>query len=301
MLNFQPVTSLDMPELDPYVRLTGAQLRCRLHPSEGILIAESPTVIEVAVTAGCQPLSVLTEQRLINADAARVLTLCDAANPGLPIYTAEHQLLTEITGFPLTRGMLCAMRRPAPRAEGELCRTARRIAVLEGVADATNIGAIFRSAAALGVDAVLLSPTCCDPLCRRAVRVSMGTVFQIPYARLGDTEDEWRRDGIRRLSEWGFRTVAMALSENSIPVDDPRLAAEARLAILLGTEGDGLAPATIAACDYTVRIPMSHGVDSLNVAAASAVAFFAMRPQDAHNENTLRCAGEKPQDSHLCK
>lgn len=276
-MNTIEITDFHDPALDAYVRLTGAQQRRRLEPERGIFIAESPTVIEVAVKAGCYPLSLLTERRLINESAERVIALAERVNPDLPVYTAEHTLLEKMTGFPLTRGVLAEMRRPAPREVASLCRDATRIAVLEGIVDSTNIGAIFRSAAGLGMDAVLLTPTCCDPLCRRAVRVSMGTVLQVPWAYISLTPEEWASEGVERLHALGFTTAAMALSDDSVSLDDPALNAEARLAILLGAEGDGLSHDTIAKCDYTVKIPMLHGVDSLNVAAASAVAFWQLR------------------------
>ncbi len=277
MPRYIEITDFSDPALDAYVRLTGAQQRRRLEPEKGIFIAESPTVIEVAIGAGCMPLSLLTERRLINESAERVIALAEEKNPGLPVYTAEHDLLEKMTGFPLTRGVLAEMRRPAPREVEDLCRGASRIAVLEGVVDSTNIGAIFRSAAGLGMDAVLLTPTCCDPLCRRAVRVSMGTVLQVPWGYIAPTPEAWAEHGIDILHDLGFSTAAMALSDDSVSLDDPALNGEERLAILLGTEGDGLSHRTIAKCDYTVRIPMQHGVDSLNVAAASAVAFWQLR------------------------
>ena len=266
------ITDLSAPELAPYTKLTEAQLRNRLEPEKGIFIAESPKVIGTALDAGCEPLSFLMERRQIDGPAAGVLARC----PDAVVYTADRSVLQALTGYALTRGVLCAMRRPAPRRAEELCRSASRVAVLEGIVDSTNIGAIFRGAAALGMDAVLLSPSCCDPLCRRAVRVSMGTVFQVPWAQLGETPADWPGQGLARLRAMGFKTAAMALSDRSVPIDDEALAAEPKLAIVLGTEGDGLAHATIAACDYTVKIPMSHGVDSLNVAAASAVAFWQL-------------------------
>ncbi len=279
MPRYIEITDFHDPALDAYVRLTGAQQRCRKEPEKGIFIAESPTVIEVALASGCIPVSLLTERRLLNESAARAIAMASAVCPDIPVYTAEHDLLTEMTGFPLTRGVLAEMRRPALRRAEDLCRGASRIAVLEGIVDSTNIGAIFRSAAGLGVDAVLLTPTCCDPLCRRAVRVSMGTVFQVPWGYLVDTAEEWERRGVGILRDLGFATAAMALSDDAVPLDDPTLNREERLAILLGTEGDGLARDTIAGCDYTVRIPMRHNVDSLNVAAASAVAFWQLRKE----------------------
>ena len=272
MPNIVEITDFHAPELDPYARLTQNQLRCRLEPEKGIFIAESPKVISRALDAGYEPVSLLMERRQITGPAAEILTRCGDA----PVYTADRELLTGLTGFELTRGVLCAFRRPAPRSAEELCKEARRVAVLEGIVDSTNVGAIFRSAAALNMDAVLINPSCCDPLCRRAVRVSMGTVFQVPWAQLGETPADWPGQGLARLRAMGFKTAAMALSDRSVPIDDEALAAEPKLAIVLGTEGDGLAHATIAACDYTVKIPMSHGVDSLNVAAASAVAFWQL-------------------------
>jgi len=274
MANIIRITDFNAPELDVFVRLTGAQLRNRLEPEKGILIAESPTVIGVALDGGCQPVSMLTDERLLDGAVADIIARCPE---DMPVYTADRELLTRLTGFELTRGALCAMRRPALPTVEALVENAHRVAVLEGVADSTNIGALFRSAAALGIDAVLVTPTCCDPLCRRAVRVSMGTVFLVPWTRIGETAADWPHPGLDRLRELGFKTAAMALSDRSISIDDPSLAAEEKLAIVLGTEGDGLAHGTIADCDYTVRIPMSHGVDSLNVAAAGAVAFWELR------------------------
>ena len=265
------ITNLNAPELDVFVRLTGAELRNKLEPEKGIFIAESPTVIEVSLNAGCEPLSILTDERLINTSVKKIIDRC----PNTPIYAGTREMLAEITGFELTRGALCAMRRPEEPSLEEVCSGARRIAVLEEIADATNIGAIFRSAAAMNVDAVLITPTCCDPLSRRALRVSMGTVMQIPWCRIGVRKEDWPRD-MKKLSDMGFKTAAMALSDNSVSISDPRLAKEERLAIILGTEGTGLMKETIASSDYTVRIPMSHGVDSLNVAAAAAVAFWQL-------------------------
>ncbi len=267
------ITDLDQPGPDVFARLTEAQLRNRLEPEKGIFIAESPKVIGRALDAGCQPVSLLMERRQISGQGREILARCE----GIPVYTADEALLTHLTGYPLTRGVLCAMRRPTLPAPEALCAGARRIAVLENIVDSTNIGAIFRSAAALGMDAVLVTPSCGDPLYRRAVRVSMGTVFQIPWTRIGETAADWPHPGMERLRAMGFRTAAMALREDSVSMDDRRLLSEDRLAIVLGTEGDGLSPRTIAACDYTVRIPMAHGVDSLNVAAASAVAFWQLR------------------------
>lgn len=273
MPNIIEITDFSASELDVYVRLTGAELRNKLEPERGIFIAESPTVIEVALNSGCKPVSMLTDKRLLSSGSLeRVFSLVG----DVPIYVAERDVLKDFTGFELTRGALCAMKRPMLPSVEEVCRDAKRIAVLEGVCDATNIGAIFRSAAALGVDAVLLTPTCCDPLCRRAVRVSMGTVFQIPFTRIGGSCADWPLPAIDILRELGFKTCAMALSDKSVSIADPVLKTEEKLAIILGTEGDGLSRSTIAECDYTVKIPMYHGVDSLNVAAASAVAFWQL-------------------------
>ena len=266
------IADLAAPELEVYARLTEGQLKNRAEPEKGLFIAESPKVIDRALDAGYEPVSLLMERKHIEGQAREIVERCGE----IPVYTSELEVLKELTGFPLTRGVLCAMRRkPLPSAES-VCAGARRIAVLEEVVNPTNVGAIFRSAAALGMDAVLLTPGSCDPLYRRAVRVSMGTVFQIPWAFLGEELSEWPHPGMERLRALGFKTVAMALEENSIPIDDPRLAAQEKLALILGTEGEGLAARTIADCDYTARIPMSHGVDSLNVAAASAVAFWQL-------------------------
>ncbi len=273
MARIQQITDFNAPELDVFVRLTGAQLRNKLEPEKGVFIAESPTVIEVALNAGCVPVSLLTDKRLINGAVAGII---DRLGDDVPVYTAERDMLTALTGFELTRGALCAMKRPTPKSVEELCKGARRVAVLEAVTDSTNIGALFRSAAAMHIDAVLITPTCCDPLCRRAVRVSMGTVFQIPWAKIGDTPANWPTKGLERLNALGFKTAAMALTDDSVSIDDKNLMAEERLAIILGTEGDGLSKGTIANCDYTVKIPMAHGVDSLNVAAAGAVAFWQL-------------------------
>ena len=261
MPNVIEITDFAAPELDVYARLTQAQLRSRLEPEKGIFIAESPKVIARALDAGYQPISFLMERKQITGPASEVLARCGNA----PVYTADRAMLAQLTGFELTRGVLCAMHRPLLPMVEEVCRNARRVAVLEGIVDSTNIGAIFRSAAALNMDAVLVTPSCCDPLCRRAVRVSMGTVFQVPWTQIGSTAADWPEQGMQQLHALGFKTAAMA--------------AEPKLAIVLGTEGDGLAHTTIAACDYTVRIPMSHGVDSLNVAAASAVAFWQLGKQ----------------------
>ena len=260
-------------ELDVYARLTESQLRNRLEPEKGVFIAESPKVIGTALDAGLEPVSLLMERKHLEGQAKDILSRCG----DIPVYTAERDVLEGLTGYPLTRGILCAMRRPKPMTPEEICTGVRRIAVLEGIVDTTNIGAIFRSAAALGIGAVLLTPSCCDPLCRRAVRVSMGTVFQVPWARIGETPEEWPENGLSRLHAMGFKTAAMALSDDSVSIDDAALMAEEKLAIVLGTEGDGLSAVTIARCDYTAKIPMAAGVDSLNVAAASAVAFWQLR------------------------
>ena len=275
MPNIIEITDFHAPELDPYARLTQNQLRNRLEPEKGIFIAESPKVIDRALDAGYKPVSLLMERKQITGPAAGILSRCGDA----PVYTADREMLAELTGFELTRSVLCAFRRPAPRPVEELCKNARRVAVLEGIVDSTNVGAIFRSAAALNMDAVLINPSCCDPLCRRAVRVSMGTVFQVPWGQLGETPADWPEKGMDILHSLGFKTAAMALSDRSVSIDDEQLAKEPKLAIVLGTEGDGLAAGTIASCDYTVKIPMSHGVDSLNVAAASAVAFWQLGKQ----------------------
>lgn len=274
MVKIIEITSLEAPELSVYTRLTEAQLRNRLEPEKGIFIAESPKVIKLALDCGYQPLSLLTERKHINGQAEEIIQRLGDA---IPVYTADDGVLEALTGYALYRGVLCAMRRPILKPAEEVARGASRIAVLENIADATNVGAIIRSAAALNMDAVLVTPSCCDPLCRRAVRVSMGTVFQIPWTYIGADREEWERSGAELLRGMGFKTAAMALDDNSVGIDDPQLAAEQRLAIILGSEGDGLAKKTIADCDYTVKIPMSHGVDSLNVAAASAVAFWELR------------------------
>lgn len=270
MANIMEISDLEAPELAVYAHLTEGQLRRSMEAENGIFIAESPKVIGTALDAGCKPLSFLMERKHINGQAKALLDRCG----DIPVYTADREILAFLTGYTLTRGILCAMERPRPRRPEEICKNARRVALLEGIVDSTNIGAIFRSAAALGMDAVLLSPGCCDPLCRRAIRVSMGTVFQIPWAYLNGP---WPEAGMALVRAMGFRTVAMALSPEAIFISDPRLQAEEKLAIVLGTEGDGLSHSTIAQCDYQVMIPMSHGVDSLNVAAASAVAFYTLK------------------------
>ena len=268
-MNYIEITDFEDPQLDPYARQTENQLLNRAEPSQALFIAESPLVIERALQAGCQPVSFLTERRLLHGKATQLLE----GHPDIPVYAADDAVLTQLTGFHLTRGMLCAMRRPSLPSVESVCAGAHRIAVLENVMNPTNIGAIFRSAAALGIDAILLTAAGSDPLYRRAARVSMGTVFQVPWTYLPPDAD-WPR----LLASMGFRTAALALREDSLSLSAPRLAAEDRLALVLGTEGDGLASTTIAACDYTVRIPMFGGVDSLNVAAASAVAFYQLGP-----------------------
>ena len=273
MPNIIKITDIAAPELDVFARLTEAQLRNRLEPEKGVFIAESPKVIGRALDAGYEPVSLLMEPRHIDGQGRDIIARCE----GIPVYTASREILEGLTGYALTRGVLCAMRRPPLPSVEDVCANARRVAVLEGIVDSTNVGAIFRSAAALNIDAVLVTPTCGDPLYRRAVRVSMGTVFQVPWTRIGSEPSEWPEPGLERLRKLGFQTAARALSDDSVSIDDPRLAAEEKLAIVLGTEGDGLAERTIAECDYTVRIPMAHQVDSLNVAAASAVAFWELR------------------------
>lgn len=266
------IEELGDPRLDLFVRLTGAQLRSRLEPELGVFIAESPTVIEVALDSGCEPIALLTDERLINGAVEKIIKRCE----GVPIYSAKKEILEGITGFALTRGALCAMRRPRMPELSELLEGARTVAVLENIADSTNIGAIFRSAAALGVDAVLVTPDCCDPLCRRAVRVSMGTIFRVPWGVIGESQADWREGGVKLLQGYGFKTAAMALNENSVNIDDPALMSEDKVAVILGTEGTGLAKSTIENSDYTVMIPMQNGVDSLNVAAAGVIAFWQL-------------------------
>ena len=274
MAHIIEITDFSAPELDAYARLTENQLINRHEPEKGLFIAESPKVVERALDAGCIPVSLLLEKKHINGQARDVIARCG----DIPVYTAEFEVLTQLTGFQLTRGVLCAMRRPKLPSVAEVCAGARRVAVLENVMNPTNIGAIFRSAAALNMDAVLLTPACSNPLYRRAIRVSMGTVFQVPWTYLESEESAWPDSGMALLKNFGFKTAAMALTYNSIRIDNPALRAEDKLAIILGTEGDGLASSTIADCDYTVRIPMAHGVDSLNVAAASAIAFWQLGP-----------------------
>ncbi len=275
------INSLDNAELKPYVSLTEAQLRNRLDEDNGLFIAESPKVIRVALKAGYHPLSMLCEERHIYGDAAFIVE----AFPEINVFTGPRELLARLTGYKLTRGVLCVMQRKPLPSVAQICKDASRIAVIDGVVDTTNIGAIFRSAAALGIDGILLTPTSCDPLNRRAVRVSMGTVFQVPWTWIRESRsnpsDSSKPFG--SLHEYGFKTVAMALSDDSVSIDDPALGAESRLAIVLGTEGDGLSDKVIRSCDYVARIPMAHGVDSLNVAAASAVAFWQLRKSSNTN------------------
>ena len=263
------LTSLDEPGARLFASLTEAQLRSGMETGEGVFIAESPKVIRVALDAGMQPVALLCERRHLTGDAADIVARCT----DIPIYTGERELLARLTGYTLTRGVLCAMRRPAPKTVEDVCADARRVCIIDAVCDTTNIGAIFRSAAALGIDAVLLTPDSCDPLNRRAVRVSMGTVFLVPWTVIRP-EDATLFQPLRAL---GFKTVAMALTDDSVSIDDPALRAEPRLAIILGTEGDGLPHDVVRNADYVARIPMAHGVDSLNVAAASAVAFWQLR------------------------
>ncbi|MBQ8831105.1 MAG: RNA methyltransferase [Oscillospiraceae bacterium] len=268
MANIIEIKDLSTPELAVFSKLTEAQLRNKLEPEKGIFIAESPKVIKTALDNGFEPLSLLMERRHIEGQAKEIIERCN-----VPVYTAARDVLASLTGYELTRGILCAMRRPVLKNAEELCRGMRRVCILEGVVDTTNIGAIFRSAAALNMDAVLLTPTCCDPLNRRAVRVSMGTVFQVPWTYIPKLSE----GGLEMLHAMGFKTAAMALSDDSVSIDDEKLRNENKLAIIMGTEGDGLSQSTIDGCSYTVKIPMSHGVDSLNVAAASAVAFWELR------------------------
>lgn len=271
--NMIEITDFDAPELDVYARLTEAQLLNKDHPEDGLFIAESPKVISRALDGGYELVSVLVEKKQVLEDAETIAVLGKCGN--VPVYTAEFEVLTKLTGFKLTRGMLCAMKRRRLPGLQEICNGCDRIAVLENVMNPTNVGAIFRSAAALHMDAVILTGGCSNPLYRRASRVSMGTVFQIPWTFV-DNFVIWPEEGMKILRELGFKTAAMALKEDSASIDDPELMKEDKLAVILGTEGDGLAPETIADCDYTVMIPMSHGVDSLNVAAASAVAFWQL-------------------------
>lgn len=266
------IKDFSAPELDVYARLNENQLLNRHEPEKGLFIAESPKVVERALNAGYEPVSLLLERKHIDGEAREIVARCSH----VPIYTSDFEVLKNLTGFPLTRGVLCAMRRPPLPSMEEICKNARRIAILENVVNPTNVGAIFRSAAALNMDAVLLTPACSDPLYRRASRVSMGTVFQIPWTYLGCEVSSHPFTDMERIKKLGFQTVAMALKEDTLNIDDPRLEKEAKLAIILGTEGDGLDNSTLMQCDYTVKIPMSHGVDSLNVAAASAIAFWQL-------------------------
>ncbi len=270
MANIVEIGDFTAPELDVYARLTEVQLLNRERPEDGLFIAESPIVIGRALDAGYEPVSILVENRHIHTQAKDIIARCG----DVPVYTASFAVLAQLTGFQLTRGMLCAMRRKPLGTLSQLCSGAKRVAILENVMNPTNVGAIFRSAAALGMDAVLLTPGSSNPLYRRAIRVSMGTVFQIPWTFIPD--GQWPAAAMEMLRQMGYKTAAMALCDDSVSIRDSRLCSEERLAIILGTEGEGLADDTIAACDYTVRIPMSHGVDSLNVAAASAVAFWQL-------------------------
>lgn len=275
MATIHTITDFNAPELDIYTRLKENQLQHYFEPAPGLFIAESPNVIERALKSGCKPYSILVEQSRIDKEAKEIISRCG----DVPVYTASFEVLTRLTGFQLTRGLLCAMYRPALSSPENLCKNARRIAVLENVMNPTNIGAIFRSAAALGMDAVLLTPGCSDPFYRRASRVSMGTVFQIPWTYFDkekEASDVPKSSYVTKLKELGFTTAAMALKENSTSVDNPVFASCDKLAVILGTEGNGLCEETISACDYKVMIPMAHGVDSLNVAAASAVAFWQL-------------------------
>lgn len=272
MREFIRIEDFNDPRLDVFVRLTGAQLRSKLEPEKGVFIAESPTVIEVALDSGCEPVALLTDERIINGSVEKIIEKCG----DVPIYTASREVLEQLTGFALTRGALCAMKRPAQPPLEELLKDARTVAVLENIADSTNIGAVFRSAAALGVDAVLVTPDCCDPLCRRAVRVSMGTIFRVPWGVVGKDQEDWRENGVKYLQEQGFKTAAMALTSESVNIDDDSLMKEEKIAVILGTEGTGLCKSTIANSDYTVMIPMANEVDSLNVAAAGVIAFWQL-------------------------
>ena len=272
-MNVIELSDFSDPRLDVYARLTEAQLLNRFEPAKGMFIAESPKVIHRALDAGCRPVSLLMERKDITGSAAQIIERCG----DIPVFTADRDVLCQLTGYQLTRGVLCAMLRPQLPSVQEAVAGARRIVVLENVQNPTNVGAIFRSAAALGMDAILLTPGCSNPLYRRSARVSMGTVFQIPWTFIGEQTSDWPEAGMETLRSLGFKTAAMALSDNSVSIDDPALGSEKKLAIILGSEGDGLTDGTIADCDYTVKIPMYHSVDSLNVAAASAVAFWELR------------------------
>ena len=273
MADVREIVDFSDPALDVYARLTEAQLMNRFDPSKAMFIAESPKVIHRALDGGCQPVSLLMERKDIGGSAADVIERCG----DIPVFTADEELLCNLTGYHLTRGVLCAMRRPQLPEPKELLQNVNRVAILENVMNPTNVGAIFRSAAALGMDAVLLTPGCSNPLYRRSARVSMGTVFQIPWTYIGEDSADWPEKGMALLKELGFKTAALALTDDSVSIDDPALLAEEKLAVILGSEGDGLTEHTIASSDYTVKIPMYHGVDSLNVAAASAVAFWELR------------------------
>lgn len=267
------INDINAAEVAMFSHLTEAQLRNKLDPAQGIFIAESPKVINVALDASMEPVALLTSHKNLEGQARPIIDRCGE----IPIYTGDDALLTNITGFELTRGILCAMRRPKPLSVKEVCEGKRRIVIIDSVVNATNTGAIFRAAAALGMDGILLTRTCCDPLNRRSVRVSMGTVFQIPWTYLGETCHDWPQPSMDQLHQLGYKTAAMALSDNSISIDDPRLRSTDRLAIIMGNEGDGLSKEALAACDYIVKIPMQNGVDSLNVAGAAAVAFWELR------------------------
>ena len=273
MANIIEITDFSAPALDVFARLTEAQLRIRTEAEKGLFVAESTKVIGRALDAGYEPVSLLTERKHIDGQAKDLIDRLG----DLPVYTADSHLLENLTGYGLHRGVLCAMKRPSLPPVEQVCAKARRVAVLEGIVDPTNVGAIFRSAAALGMDGVLLTPPCCDPLYRRAARVSMGTVFQVPLTRIGEHHTDWPDNGLAQLKQLGFKTAAMALSDQSVSIEEPALRSIEKLAVILGTEGDGLSHTTIAGCDYTVKIPMAHGVDSLNVAAASSVAFWELR------------------------
>ncbi|MBP3338401.1 MAG: RNA methyltransferase [Lachnospiraceae bacterium] len=270
MTNIIEITDFNAPELDVYARLTENQLLNRHEPEKGIFIAESPKVIERVLDAGYEPISLLLERKHISGEAKHIVERCN----NIPIFTSDFEILKNLTGFELTRGALCAMRRRTLPSVYDICKSAKRVAILESIMNPTNVGAIFRSAAALNIDAVLLTPACTNPLYRRAIRVSMGTVFQVPWTFI--ETDHWPLDQLKELNSMGFKTAAMALTDNSVSIDNKNLISEDKLAIILGTEGEGLLDETINACDYTVKIPMSHGVDSLNVAAASAVAFWQL-------------------------
>lgn len=276
MSNIIELHDINAPEMDVYARLTEPQLRSKIDAEKGIFIAESAKVVKLALENDVQPISLLIENKQKEAVTTQIISYCDEKYPNVPIYSADAEILKQITGFHLCGGVLAAMKRPKPLSVEDVCNGAKRIAVLEGITDSTNVGAIFRSAAAMNIDGVLITKTCCDPLCRRSVRVSMGTVLQIPWARIGSSAKDWQENGINMLNSLGFKTAAMALSNKSVSIDDKNVVSEEKLCVIFGTEGDGLADSTIEKCDYTVKIPMYHGVDSLNVAAASAVAFWVL-------------------------